>query len=148
MTDVNNSKGEFSVGRNPILGLDYPDPDVIFHDGAFYMVSTTMHYMPGCEILRSYDLINWEHFTYVYHEWESTPARRLEGDGHIYGKGMWAATLRYHDGTFYIVFVANDTDTPLSEIMADNSPYFEPPTPFGDEENPDDYVFFGISAPQ
>ena len=45
---------------NPITRLDYPDPDVIRVDNTYYMVSTTMHFMPGCEILRSYDLVNWE----------------------------------------------------------------------------------------
>lgn len=94
---------------NPLLCLDYPDPDVIRVDDTYYMVSTTMYYMPGCEILKSYDLINWEHAAYVYDRLDSTPAQCLEGDSNIYGKGMWAASLRYHKGTFYIVFVCNDT---------------------------------------
>jgi hypothetical protein len=54
----------------------------------------------------------------------------------------------FYRGILMCVYIANDTDTPLSVIMDDNTPYFVPPTPFGDEENPDDYVFFGISAPQ
>ena len=94
---------------NPLTRLDYPDPDVIRVDDTYYMVSTTMHFMPGCEILRSYDLVNWEHATYVYDRLDSTPAQTLSGDENIYGKGMWAASIRYHKGTFYIVFVANDT---------------------------------------
>ena len=97
-------------GTNPILKMDYPDPDVIFVDGTFYMISTTMHYLPGAEILRSYDLINWEHATYVYDRLDSTEGQRLCDDKYIYGKGMWAATLRYHDGIFYVVYVCNDTN--------------------------------------
>ena len=73
------------------------------------MVSTTMHFMPGCEILRSYDLIHWEHATFVYHYLDHTPAQKLDGKQNIYGKGMWAASLRYYKGIFYICFVANDT---------------------------------------
>ncbi|MFU0826317.1 MAG: Beta-xylosidase [Lachnoclostridium sp.] len=96
-------------GINPLICLDYPDPDVIRVDDTYYMVSTTMHFMPGCEILRSYDLVNWEHASYVYDVLDSTPAQKLEGEQNIYGKGMWAACLRYHKGTFYICFVANDT---------------------------------------
>ena len=95
--------------NNPILGMDFPDPDVICVDDTFYMISTTMHFMPGAEILRSYDLINWEHLTYVYDRLDSTPGQCLEGVEEIYGKGMWAATLRYHKGTFYVLFVCNDT---------------------------------------
>lgn len=94
---------------NPITKLDYPDPDVIRVEDTYYMASTTMHFMPGCEILRSYDLCNWEHLTYVYDRLDSTPAQRLEGEKNVYGKGMWATTLRYHKGRFYICFVANDT---------------------------------------
>ncbi len=94
---------------NPILRLDYPDPDVIRVGDTYYMVSTTMHFMPGCQILRSYDLKNWEHVSYVYETLDGTPAQRLEGEESIYGKGMWAASLRWHKGTFYVSFVANDT---------------------------------------
>lgn len=94
---------------NPILRLDYPDPDVIRVEDTYYMVSTTMHFMPGCEILRSYDLIHWEHASYVYEVLDSTPAQRLQDEENIYGKGMWAATFRYNKGIFYILFVANDT---------------------------------------
>ena len=98
-----------TIGTNPILKMDYPDPDVIFVDGTFYMISTTMHYMPGAEILRSYDLINWEHETFVYDKLDSTEGQRLCDDKYIYGKGMWAATIRFHEGMFYVVFVCNDT---------------------------------------
>ncbi len=94
---------------NPITKLDYPDPDVIRVEDTYYMVSTTMHFMPGCEILRSYDLVNWEHAAYVYDVLDGTDAQRLEGEQNIYGKGMWAASIRYHKGIFYVCFVANDT---------------------------------------
>lgn len=94
---------------NPVTGLDYPDVDIIRVEDVYYMVSTTMHFMPGCVILRSYDLVNWEIASYVYDGLDNTPAQRLEGNENCYGKGMWAASLRYHKGIFYICFVANDT---------------------------------------
>lgn len=97
------------TAENPILKLDYPDVDVIRVGDTFYMVSTTMHFMPGCEILRSYDLVQWEHVSFVYNRLDSTPGHRLEGEQNIYGKGMWAASLRFHKGIFYVCFVANDT---------------------------------------
>ena len=94
---------------HPLLKMDYPDVDVIRVGDIYYMVSTTMYFMPGCEILRSYDLVHWEHAAYVYERLDSTPAQCLEGEDNIYGQGMWAASLRYHNGKYYIVFVANDT---------------------------------------
>ncbi len=97
------------MAYNPILKLDYPDPDVIRAEDTYYMISTTMHFMPGGVILRSYDLVHWEIASYLYDILEDTPAARLEDGQNIYGKGMWAASLRYHEGTFYACFVANDT---------------------------------------
>lgn len=95
-------------GTNPLTRLDYPDPDVIRVGDTYYMVSTTMYFMPGCVILRSYDLINWEFCTHVYDTLEDTARENLDG-AHAYGNGMWAPVIRYHDGVFHIVFVANDT---------------------------------------
>ena len=90
------------------FNMDIPDPEVIFHDGYYYLVTTTMHFFPGGEILRSNDLKSWEHYSYVFDRLESTPAQRLEGDGYIYGKGMWAPALKYHNGLFYFAFSSND----------------------------------------
>lgn len=89
--------------------MDFPDPDVIFVNGVYYMISTTMHFLPGGQILRSYDLLNWEHAAYVFDHLDGTDAQKLTDDKYVYGKGMWAASLRYHKGTFYVVFVCNDT---------------------------------------
>lgn len=102
------TKGQGMV-NNPILNADFPDPDVIRVNDTYYMVSTTMHFMPGCVILRSFDLINWEIYSHVYDTLDDTPAQKMEGDKSIYGQGMWAASLRYHHGRFYVCFVANDT---------------------------------------
>ena len=95
---------------NPVTKSDYPDPDVIRVGDTYYMATTTMHFMPGCEILRSYDLCNWEHLTYVYDKLDSTSRQTLEGEQKIYGQGMWATTLRYHKGRFYICFVADSLE--------------------------------------
>lgn len=92
-----------------VIPADYPDPDIIRVDDTYYMVSTTMHFMPGCVILRSYNLVDWEIASYVYTELDNTEGQLLKDNKGIYGQGMWAASFRYHKGTFYICFVANDT---------------------------------------
>lgn len=97
------------MNNNPIIFSDFPDPDVIRVKDTYYMISTTMHFIPGGVILRSFDLIHWEILTHVFEELDNTPGQKLENNLSIYGKGMWAASLRYHKGTFYICFVANDT---------------------------------------
>ena len=97
-------------GRNPLTGMDYPDPDVIRVGDTYYMISTTMHFFPGGVILKSHDLIHWEICSYLYETLEHTPGEILEGEQNIYGHGMWAASLRYHEGRFYAVFIAHEWD--------------------------------------
>lgn len=97
------------TATNPVIDSDFPDPDIIRVGDTYYMASTTMHFMPGCDILRSYDLVNWELLTHVYERLEDSPAYRLEGEKELYGKGMWAPTLRWHKEKFYLLFTANDT---------------------------------------
>ena len=93
---------------NPVIHADYPDPDVVLVGDTYYMVSTAMHMFPGAQVLRSYDLMHWEHCAYVYDTLGETAAQRMDG-GHIYGKGMWAASFRVHAGVFHVVFTSNDT---------------------------------------
>lgn len=95
--------------KNPIIYSDFPDPDIIRVGDTYYMASTTMHFMPGCDILRSYDLLHWELLNQVYRTLETTGNYRLEGTANIYGHGMWAPSLRYHEGKFYVLFTSNDT---------------------------------------
>lgn len=100
---------EIKEKKNPVIYSDFPDPDIIRVGEIYYMASTTMHYMPGCDILRSYDLLNWEFVCHAYDTLDDTPGHNLEGTNHIYGQGMWAPSFRYHEGTYYICFTANDT---------------------------------------
>ncbi|WP_044931476.1 glycoside hydrolase family 43 protein [Butyrivibrio sp. AC2005] len=109
---------------NPIIPTDYPDPDVIRVGDVYYLASTTMHFFPGCEILRSYDLLHWEHAAYVYDKLDSTEGQCLSNGENIYGKGMWAPCLRYHNGCFYLSFCANDTQkTYLYKADSINGPW-------------------------
>ena len=50
---------------NPMLWSDVPDPDVIRVGDTFYMVTTTMHLMPGAPVMKSKDLANWETVGYI-----------------------------------------------------------------------------------
>ena len=92
---------------NPVTRSDYPDPDVIRVGDTYYMISTTMHFMPGGVILRSYDLINWEIASYIFDSLDDSPAERLELESTNYAGGMWAGSLRYHEGMFYAVFISH-----------------------------------------
>lgn len=109
---------------NPITKADYPDPDVIRVGNTFYMISTTMYFFPGGEILRSYDLVHWEIAARIFDSIDGTDAEHLENGANAYGKGMWAASLRYHDGTFYVLFVSHgQEDTHLYTAGAVEGPW-------------------------
>ena len=95
-------------GTNPLTKMDYPDPDIIRVGDTYYIVSTTMYFMPGAVLLRSYDLINWEICSYIYESLEHTPGERLEGEQTVYSHGMWAPCIRYHNCRFYVVFIAHE----------------------------------------
>jgi beta-xylosidase len=97
-----------TVITNPVIWADVPDPDVIRVGKSFYMVSTSMHMMPGCPIMKSVDLSHWEIVRYVFDTLEDNSAHNLLDGKGIYGKGSWAASLRYHNGTYYVCFSCND----------------------------------------
>ena len=92
---------------NPMLWADVPDPDIIQVDGNFYLVSTTMHLMPGAPIMRSKDLKNWETVSYVYDRLTDSPKYDMQ-EGTVYGRGQWATSLKYHNGKFYVLFAPNE----------------------------------------
>lgn len=91
---------------NPVIYADVPDIDVIRVGSDYYMISTTMHLMPGAPVMRSKDLVNWEIISYLFDEIKDSPLYDLEG-GNVYGQGQWASSLRYHNGKFYVLFATN-----------------------------------------
>ena len=93
--------------QNPMAWSDIPDPDVIRVGDNFYMVSTTMHLMPGAPIMKSKDLVNWEIVNYIFPKLTDSPKYEMK-NGTVYGRGQWATSLKYHRGKFYALFAPND----------------------------------------
>ena len=93
--------------QNPMLWADVPDPDVIRVGDTFYMVSTTMHLMPGAPIMKSKDLKNWETVGYIFDKLTDSPKYDLL-QGTVYGRGQWATSLKYHNGKFYALLAPNE----------------------------------------
>lgn len=94
---------------NPIFWSDVPDIDVIRVGTVYYMISTSMHSMPGCPIMKSENLADWDIIGYVYEQLEDNDEHNLLDGKNIYGQGQWATSLRYHNETFYLCFSSNDT---------------------------------------
>ena len=95
---ADNGNGTYS---NPLFHEEFEDPDVIRVGEDYYLAGTTMHMNPAVQIMHSRDLVNWELAGYAIDRLDLGPAFRLEG-GNIYGRGIWAPCIRYHQGMFYI----------------------------------------------
>lgn len=93
---------------NPLINSDMPDPDIIKANGYYYMVSTTMFFIPGAPILRSKDLKNWEIVSYIFDKIADNDIYNLKNGKNAYGACQWATTLAFYNGIFYAAFVCND----------------------------------------
>jgi len=94
--------------KNPFIHADFPDLSVTRKGKDFYMISTTMHLMPGAPILKSRDLVNWDIKTYLFDSIKDSPKYDLINNETVYGRGQWASSLRFHKGKFYAMFSTND----------------------------------------
>ncbi|SKB45712.1 Beta-xylosidase [Parapedobacter luteus] len=90
------------VARNPIMYADVPDVSMIRVGNCYYMSSTTMHLSPGVPIMKSGDLVNWKIIGYAYDTLANIDDLKLANGKNAYGRGSWASSLRYHDGTYYV----------------------------------------------
>lgn len=117
---ADNGNGTFT---NPIFYDEFSDPDLIRVGGWFYMTGTTMHAMPGLPMLRSRDLVNWEFLGYAMEKLDYGPQYRLEEGRNIYGRGIWAPSLRYHQGVFYIFSNVNSRSTQIFTARDPRGPW-------------------------
>ncbi len=137
--------------KNPVLWADVPDPDVIRVGDDYWLVSTTMHLMPGAPVMHSKDLVNWKTVSYVFPSLHDTPKYDMQ-EGTVYGRGQWATSLRYHNGLYYLYFSPNDApykgyvyttkDPREGWTLAHRIPHFHDASLFFDDDGRA-YVFYG-----
>ncbi len=101
---------ETATVSNPIIWADVPDEDIIRVGDTYYMISTTMYFSPGAPIMKSKDLVSWEICNYVYDTYADGDKQTLKNGENDYSHGQWAASLRYHDGNYYVFFGSYGTD--------------------------------------
>ena len=83
---------------NPVLYADYSDPDVCAVGEDYYLTASSFNCIPGLPILHSKDLVNWTIIGHALQELE--PKEVFDKPAH--GKGVWAPSIRHHNGEFYI----------------------------------------------
>ena len=126
--------------RNPIIPGFYPDPSICRVGEDYYLVTSTFEYFPGVPIFHSRDLVHWQQIGHVL----DRPSQ-LDLDGIKPSHGIYAPTIRYHDGTFYMIttnvgkrgnFVVTATDPagPWSDpFWLDDAPGIDPSLLFDDD---------------
>src|SRR5690606_17955841 len=92
---ADNGNGTYT---NPLSYDEFSDPDLRGGGDWSSLTGTTRPAAPGVPVLRSRDLVNWEFVSYALAEVAPGPEYRLEEGRDLYGQGIWAPVLRYHDG--------------------------------------------------
>jgi xylan 1,4-beta-xylosidase len=84
--------------QNPILPGFYPDPSVCRVGEDFYLVNSSFEYFPGVPIFHSKDMVHWQQIGHCLTRPSQLPLENARASG-----GIYAPTIRYHQGTFYMV---------------------------------------------
>ncbi|MCM1245047.1 MAG: glycoside hydrolase family 43 protein [Roseburia sp.] len=117
------------VYPNPVLPGFYPDPSICRVGDDYYLVTSTFAYFPGVPIFHSRDLIHWEQIGNILDRPSQLP---LDGAG--VSEGIFAPTLRYHDGTFYMITTNVSAETGNFIVTAtDPAGPWSDPYPLGSE---------------
>ncbi|MEL7124313.1 MAG: family 43 glycosylhydrolase [Bacteroidota bacterium] len=90
--------GQVLQYKNPIIAGFNPDPSVCRVGDDYYLVTSTFEYFPGVPVYHSKDLVNWKMIGHALHRPE-----QLDLDDVASTAGIYAPTIRYHDGTFYMI---------------------------------------------
>lgn len=108
--------------KNPVLHADYSDPDAVRVGDDFYMTSSSFEDIPGLPILHSKDLVNWR---LIGHALERLPPyEHFSKPRH--GEGVWAPSIRYHNGEFYLYFPDPDFGIYLTKAKNAAGPWSKP----------------------
>jgi beta-xylosidase len=93
---------------NPVLPADYSDIDAIRMGADYYAISSTMQFSPGVIILHSKDLVNWQIIGHVVNDLTQISPELNWNNMNRYGRGIWAGSIRYHEGKFWVYFGSPD----------------------------------------
>jgi beta-xylosidase len=116
---ADNGDGTYN---NPVLNADYSDPDAIRVGDNFYLVSSSFEDVPGLPILQSKDLVNW---TIIGHALKRQPPfEHFSVPRH--GEGVWAPSIRYRNGEFFIYYPDPDFGIYLTKAKNASGPWSEP----------------------
>ena len=94
--------------HNPVLPADFSDLDCIRVGDDYYAITSTMQYSPGMAVLHSKDLVNWDIISHAVEDIRQIGPELNWDSMNRYGRGIWAGSIRYRDGKFFVLFGAPD----------------------------------------
>ena len=150
MQDIRSADNGDNTYTNPILYCDYSDPDAIRVGDDFYMTASSFTDTPGLPLLHSRDLVNWEVINYCI---DNVPEESYSKPR--YGCGVWAPSIRYHEGVYYVVFPMPDEGIYVTKTRDPYGKWSEPvnifpgagridPCPFWDDDGRC-YLVYGVA---
>jgi alpha-N-arabinofuranosidase len=92
--------------RNPVFSGFYPDPSVCRVGEDYYLVTSTFEYFPGLPVFHSRDLVHWRQIGHLLDRPSQLPLDEIRPSG-----GLYAPTIRYFNGTFYVINTLVDGKT-------------------------------------
>lgn len=108
---------------NPILPADFSDIDCIKVGNDYYAISSTFQFSPGMTLLHSTDLVNWEICSNIVDDiTQISPSLNWDAMDR-YGRGIWAGTLRWHNGRFYLCFGTPDEGLFVTSASSPQGPW-------------------------
>ncbi|KAK3692296.1 glycosyl hydrolase [Podospora appendiculata] len=131
-TSLAAAHAQNSTYYNPILPGFHPDPSCIFvpeRDSTFFCASSSFNAFPGIPIHASKDLQSWKLIGHVLNRREQLP-RLAETNRSTRHVGIWAPTLRFHDGDFWLVTTLVDDDRPQTDFSRWDNIIFKGKDPF------------------
>ncbi|MGI9237335.1 MAG: glycoside hydrolase family 43 protein [Woeseiaceae bacterium] len=134
-----NPDQQTNVFSNPIISGFAPDPSIVRVDDDFYLINSTFEYFPGIPIYHSTDLVNWTLISYALNDPQQVDLGRIKSSD-----GIHASTIRYHEGTFYIVTTNNVGGKMTNFIVTADDPSgpWSPPRVLEDAPGIDPSLFF------
>ena len=124
--------------ENPILSGFYPDPSICRVGEDYYLINSSFEWFPGIPIFHSKDLINWKQIGNVLNR----PSQLMMKEGMKASAGVWAPTIRYNNGKFYVIVTSKQAGNMFYVTSENPSGEWSDPVYLKDAPGIDPSLFF------
>jgi len=123
--------------RNPVIPGFHPDPSVVRVGTDYYLVTSSFEFFPGVPVFASRDLVHWKPLGHALTRASQLPLAKARPSG-----GIYAPTIRHHDGTFYMITTNTDGGGNFYVTAKDPAGPWSEPVWVGEQGGIDPSLFF------